>query len=461
MLRFAEGDFVENWEYGIGKIKAVNEESVTISFQGKADMRLPLDKTTYLKRLHQEGLLAQVYEDRERIDELIRKRSTEIIRMVIYDRDGKKTSPSEIKSSLTIGNANDRGWRKDFFLVSDADWKNWWAAVSKKLKKDPWFDASIKNQIILREEPLSETGSIMDRFLHDGDLTKKITMAEQLVKDCKKKPDMKVLEAVGQIIEKIIEGESDKAVVDRAVYCSAEIREMGIELKSFLPRAYELISTALVRNNLPGLKKRALYSTFTALPSHNIIDHLIIFLCGDEKLRKEISKHFPREKEFGSLAEKTVFDQPLTTRQIHQMNELVSCPEHILMEGIKSLVQAIDPQCVSNFLISLLLGENIESAINRTVAKAITETKSSNVIFRYFSEVIIPRENSQHCLVEFLNGLGAESAEITLRNVLLNTKMARERRNVFIQAYKYVASEATTCLNEKQRQRLLGSYHRF
>jgi len=46
---------------------------------------------------------------------------------------------------------------KRFLLVSDADWKNWWAAVSKKLRKDPWFDASIKNRLSSRGA-LSETG---------------------------------------------------------------------------------------------------------------------------------------------------------------------------------------------------------------------------------------------------------------------------------------------------------------
>jgi len=82
--------------------------------------------------------------------------------------------------------------------------------------------------------------------------------------------------------------------------------EMGFKISGFAQDNYEFVATSLKRNNLPESKLRALYKHFCKLAGHKINDHLIIFLNGSERIRKDVAKHFPNQGNLSALAERPI-----------------------------------------------------------------------------------------------------------------------------------------------------------
>lgn len=179
MERFKENDYVEHWEFGVGKIIRVGSDEISINFKDKGQISVPKDKTTYLKKLNPSGFLAQWVENPERINKLIAENSPEIIKLLIYDSnsaEGRRIKKAQIKPLLTQSKLNEKTWRSGFYCIENNAWQKWWTGVSKKLKQDPWFDISSKSEIILRDKPVREIESIYERFKAESSPLKKITI---------------------------------------------------------------------------------------------------------------------------------------------------------------------------------------------------------------------------------------------------------------------------------------------
>jgi len=173
MQQFIENEYIEHWENGVGKITQIEKEHVVVDFMKQGEIVIPKERTAYFKKLNPEGLLVQVYENFEHIQTLIDQESTDIIKYLIYDEDesgGRKIERSRVKSLVTKAELSERGWRRDFVLVDEDNWKKWWTNVNKKLKKDPWFDTSSKSFIVLREKPSSKAQNIYERFAAEKQL---------------------------------------------------------------------------------------------------------------------------------------------------------------------------------------------------------------------------------------------------------------------------------------------------
>ncbi|MBU4186043.1 MAG: hypothetical protein KKC23_07600, partial [Proteobacteria bacterium] len=87
MGNLAKNDYIEHWQYGIGKIITISSKSVVVDFVEQKNIEFPIEKTTYFKKLNTKGLLARLYDDPERVHDLIKTESTEIIKLLIFDHD--------------------------------------------------------------------------------------------------------------------------------------------------------------------------------------------------------------------------------------------------------------------------------------------------------------------------------------------------------------------------------------
>jgi len=464
MQQFIEKEYIEHWENGVGKITKIDKERVVVDFLKRGEIAVPKERTTYFSKLNPIGLLVQVYENLEHIQALIDQESTEIIKLLIYDEDkseGRKIQRSRIKSLLTRAKPTDRGWRRDFGLVNEDNWKKWWNNVSKKLKKNPWFDTSSKSMIILREKPASKAQNIYERFVVEKQLKRKISICEQLIRTCKEDEDQSILREVEKFITELIKVSSQAETIYLAVFNAIRLSKKGIEIEPFKERAHGLILRTLTESKLPTQKLLPTYSFFTNLPLQSISDHLIVFLHGDRKLREAISKNIRKKNGLQKLVKGKTCGEIITEEQISAVNALKTRQKEWIHSGLVDIVKLIANKYLTDFLNSLLLSKDIDRMIKETVSKVIVDFRMTSIIYAYLNKIHLSESSDIPFLAEFLNVLGSDNAERSFRHILLNEKTARERPEVFLAAFKYLATDPSLSIDENQKQLLIADVDRL
>lgn len=457
MRQFSEGDYIEHWENGVGKVIRIDETSVRVDFLKRGKILFEKEKTAHFNKLNPSGLLAQMYGDLEHVEDLVKQESTEIIRLLINDEDkGEKRQieRSRIKSLLTKGKPPDRGWRREFGLVEENNWKKWWTNVSKKLVKDPQFDTSSKSIIKLREKPVSGTHNLYERFLAEREIDEKLLICEQLIKTINKDTEKNVLKEVQDFVSKIVEKDSDVVIFYQGVFNAILLNNIGVDIEPFGKKAFELVLKTLLSAKLPSLKAVSTYSFFKKLPDQNLFNHLIIFLHSDKKLREAIANNLKRGKK---KAEVEAREKILSEDQILIVNSLQMVKQDLFESGLVDLMELKNNKDVTDFLCSILLSEHIDFEIKDKVFKKVFEFKANNIIYDYLARVQIKEDTRVQFLPEFLSVLGSENAELFLKNMLLTEKVAQERPMVFVAVLRSLASDQIACINSTQKNRLINS----
>ena len=456
MEQFSEGDYIEHWENGVGRVIRIDETSVHVDFLKRGEILFEKEKTVHFIKLNPSGLLVQMYENFERIQDLLKQESTEIIKLLINDEDkGEKRQieRSRIKSLLTKAKPTDRGWRREFGLVEEKNWKKWWTNVSKKLVKDPQFDTSSKSIIKLRERPVSEAHNLYERFLAEIEVEKKLSICEQLVKAINKDTEKNVLKEVQAFITKIVEKDSDADIFYQGIFNAILLKNIGVDVEPLDKKAYELVLKTLLSGKLPSVKAISIYSFFKKLPDQNLFDHLIIFLHSDKKLREAIANNLKRGKK---KAEVETREKILSKDQILAVNSLKMVKQGLFESGLVDLVELKSNKDVTDFLCSVLLSKFIDLEIKDKVFKKVIEFKANNTIYDYLARFQIAEDTKVPFFPEFLSVLGSENAELCLKNMLLTEKVAQERPKVFVAVLRSLASDQIPCINSTQKNRLIN-----
>lgn len=441
MEQIVEGDYIEHWENGVGRIIKIGELSTTVNFKKFGQIEVPKEKTESFNKLNPAGLFAQFYENPERIGNLIKQESTEIIRLLIYDEDkahGRKIERSRIKSLLTKAKTTALGWRREVEFVDESKWSKWWTNVNKKLKKDPSFDTSLKSYIMLRENLVSEAQNIYDRFLTESKLDRKLSICEELIKICDKDRDQYILREVEEFIDELLSN-SQAETFCNAVFNAIQLNIKGIDTESFHDNAYILSLRALLRNGVSSQKLLSIYSFLSRLESQNINDHLVIFLHSDKKLRKSVIKNFEGKKWVEKAVKEKDCREPLTGEQIAAMKALCALKKESLYDELNDLAKSfqvgiyddqtitIGKRCVTNFLGCLLISENVHAEIKEAVMSIVMDSQIKSVVYAYLNKVQMPEITEISRFSSLFNIIGLENAEMAL----LNELTAKERPNVF------------------------------
>jgi hypothetical protein len=390
MGNLAENDYIEHWQYGIGKIITISSKSVVVDFVEQKNMEVPIEKTTYFKKLNPKGLLARLYDDPERVQNLIRTESTEIIKLLIFDYDTDqetKIDRSKIKPLLTRSDAREQGWRSDFFLIQDNDWSKWWASINKKLKNDPWFDTSSRSEIILREKPVSKKEEELQLFLEEKDEAKKLSKAEKLLKICKAGEDESIILEVANYIAGQIGEKPSNEVPGLAVFLCVQLQKKGGRVEPFDDRAYELTLKALAESKLPVQKELSLYSFLSDLPNQDLIDHFYLYLNGSQKLKERIHKFLIKTKSKKLNLKQAENGGRLTQGQILAINSLTSKEKEVLYEEISEIVSLLKDKIAEEIIASLLLIDSVDLYIKEVVSKVVAARNMTSLVYRYFNHV--------------------------------------------------------------------------
>ena len=459
MEQFSEGDYIEHWENGVGRVIRIDETTVRVDFLKQGEILFEKEKTAHFNKLNPSGLLVQMYENLERIQDLVKQGSTEIIKLLINDEDKgekKQIERSCIKSLLTKARPTDRGWRRDFGLVEENNWKKWWTNVSKKLVKDPQFDTSSKLIIALRERPVSEVHNIYERFLTETELEKKLSICEQLIKLLSKKTDPKILEDVTVFTTNLIKDNTKTGFLHQVIYNTIQLKLKGIDIEPFNQKAYDLTLKTLLDGKLSLSKTTSVYSFFKKLPVQNLYDHLVVFLRSDNKLREVIVNSFEGKRGAIKVVKEGKSEKFLRKDQISFINSARVVGKGF-ESGLADLMKLKENKVVADFLNCILLSEYVDPVIKDAVSKMVIEFKIKNVIYDYLAGVQVTEGTRIAFLPEFLNALGSEDSELCLRDMLLTEKVAQERPRVFVAVLRSLASDQIACINSTQKTRLLNS----
>ena len=457
MIKFFKNDYIEHWKNGFGKVTNVNDETIAVDFKLYGNIVQPIKKSESYKKLDPKGLLAQLYENEDHIYGLIGQESTEIIKILIYDEkesENRRIERSRIKSLLTKGKPTDRGWRKDFGLIDDERWGKWWKKVNKKLSEDVWFDTSSKSLIILRKKPVSPAQNKFEQFSHEKQKKKKLSICEPLIKAITKDDDQSILEKISEFITEIINSKPQTDLIHLAIINAIQLSEKDTDIEPFMERSHELLLNTLLTSKLPNPKIRTTYSYFSKLQPQNITDHLIIFLLRD-KIRKAIGTNFKKNKGIKKQIKSYACEESVTDEHIITINSLHSMKEGFLKEGLTDLIELIENNCVTSLFNYILLSENIENETKEVVSKVVMELKLTVIIYAYLNNVQLTKIIDILFLPEFIDFIGPQNAELSLRQNLLNEKTAKERPNVFLSALKSLAANAFPGIDDNQKQSLI------
>ena len=455
MEQFSEGNYIEHWENGIGRIVKIDEGHLFVDFLNRGTIPIEKGKIAHLRKLNPSGLLAQMHQDLEHVQELIKNESTEIIKLLIYDGDKDNNTEiqrSRIKSLLLRAGPNSTGWRRDYGLLENDQWKHWWANVSKKLSKDPWFDTSPKLVIQLREKPVSKESEIYKRFQTENQVEKKLLIIGKLIKVITKESEPLILKTVQDFLTDIIKGKPHPEVIAPCILSAIHLISKGIEVTHFQQNSYELILTTLLYSKLPPAKKIEMFMYFKQLPLYHPFDPIIVSLYGDKQLREAVSKnltgtrgHFRESKGNASIP-------ALTQLQISAVNRLNSLNNNSLTSSVSDLLELKQSNDIGNFLASALLSESIDSPIKIVISKAVADNKFRDVMYDYFVKMNVPDNSTAEVLANFLQVLRPEDAEWNLRNVLLSESTLRDRPKIALLVLRHLAN--FSFLDSHQRKRL-------
>lgn len=456
-MDLAEGDYLEHWENGIGKVLRVGDSSITISFMSCGKTEVPIEGTKLFKKLNPQGLWAHFFENPNQVRELVKEDPTEIVKLLILDLDparGKKIERSQLKTLLTGASPDVRGWRRDFTLVQN--WGSWWKNASKRLKDDPCFDMSQKTTLALREEAISKIDTLHEQFLNEKQLDKRISISEQLLQACDKGQHEAILNDIRDFFSSLFQSSRVTEFLGLAVYNAIDLQNKGFQIPGFADNSYLLSLHGLLRGKLPTKKLFRIYQFFSKLPKQNPNDHLILFLYVNKKIKEKVVKNFKKKDGLAKGVRIGDNKEVLTPNQLRFLSGFGPDMEEILSQAIIEMSVQIPEPFLSSFLLAALLSNEINEAIKRIAAASIVRQRMDWIIYQYLLKVEpSPDKEGIPFLYDFLKAIGTAKAEWALRNILLTRSTANQRPSVYLAALKVLVSDSGPLINAEQKESLV------
>lgn len=459
-IQFNVDDYIDNWEIGIGKVVGVSQASISVHFkEGNKDISFPLEKTKYFKKVDPNGFNAKLYEDKQYLENLIERGSSEIIRLLIIDElveNKRKLELPRIKTLLISGVKDNRGWRKDFGLVKESDWKKWWQQVSKNISKDPLIDTSEKPYISLREKPLSDVQNICSQMVSEKNIVKKLPLIEKLFDICDEDKDASVFKIVQDIATEIFSSKHDEKMLDAAVYIAVMLKKKSLNVNDFFERAHELSFKSLTNQFLSSSQREPICTFFFDLPGTNVNDQILVFISNDEKIRKIIVKKIKSKKQTTKILKSPDSEKGLTGEYIEVLNNFDLEKEEKIHSGLTGCIKLFGNEPISRFIIDLLLVNHIKSEAKKLFAEFVIKQGMTNVVYEYLNKITVVEDEDILFLNEFLGVLGCNNAETAYRQNLLSLKSIKERPPVFFAALRNITAESGCYFNNDQKHLLIS-----
>jgi transcription elongation GreA/GreB family factor len=452
--------FCMHRSWGFGRIKTVDTvfARFTIDFPNKSGHTMDLAfAAESLKPIPKDHILARKASDLEALRQMAATNHLELVRLVLNSYGGRATA-DQIQQVLVPD------------VIRD-DWKKWWEAAKRELKKDGHFQVPLKKTepIIYQVKEISLQDRLMEEFRAAKGLKARIVIAGELFKNSHDLTDKQM--AAGEVITALNSEVSSyqrtqPAVALEAIFVRDDIRDMA-----GLPPAEDELGAAEVwsqdlklgqlMETLPAAKhRRALESFKAANPNtwqdvlRNTLNNVQAKLCREfaglliqegkmdllkETLAKLVSQHTAsselllwlakdRNDSFADILGPEVFRAMLTAMERDQFNERRSnrlrdyiLDDHELLveligsadlEVIKDLTRALQlSPCFDDMDKRSLLARIVKSypAIQSLISGDQTKQEAHLIVSW---ESLERRKNEYHELVE--KKIPANSKEIAI-----------------------------------------------
>src|SRR2546422_430361 len=268
LVQLTESRFCMHRSWGFGQIKAVDTvfARFTIDFPNKEGHTMDLAfAAESLKPISKEHILARKASDLEGLRQMAATNHLELVNLVLNSYGGKATV-DQIQQVLVPD------------VIRD-DWKKWWEAAKRELKKDGHFQVPLKKTepIVYQAKEISLQDRLMEEFRAAKGLKARITVAGELLKSAHDLADKtaaakEVITALNAEIPSY--QRTQPAVALEAIFARDDVREMA----GLAPAEGELQAQAIwsqdlklgpLLEGLPAAKhRRALESFKTAKPEH-------------------------------------------------------------------------------------------------------------------------------------------------------------------------------------------------
>jgi transcription elongation factor GreA-like protein len=277
LVQLTTSGFCMHRSWGFGRIKAVDAVfgRFTIDFADKAGHTMDLAfAAESLKPIPRDHILARKASDLDGLRQMAATNHLELVKLVLSSYGGKATA-DQIQQVLVPD------------VIRD-DWKKWWEAAKRELKKNGHFQVPLKKteSIIYQAQEVSLQDRLLGDFRAAKGLKARIAVAGELVKNAADLADKSAAasEAIAALNSEIPSYQrTQPAVALEAVFVRDDLHEMA-----GLPPVEGSVDAAAIWSQdlklaplmeaLPAIKhRRALESFKTASPErwHDVLRHTL------------------------------------------------------------------------------------------------------------------------------------------------------------------------------------------
>jgi len=174
LVQLANSGFCMHRSWGFGRIKTVDTvfARFTIDFPNKAGHTMDLSfAAESLKPISKEHILARKASDLEGLRQLAATNHLELVKLVLHSYGGRATA-DQIQQVLVPD------------IIRD-DWKKWWEAAKRELKKDGHFQVPLKKNepIIYQVKEVSLQDRLLGEFRAAKGLKARIAVAGEVLRN--------------------------------------------------------------------------------------------------------------------------------------------------------------------------------------------------------------------------------------------------------------------------------------
>ncbi len=460
LVELTASGFCMHRSWGFGRIKTVDTvfARFTIDFPNKAGHTMDLAfAAESLRPIPKDHVLARKAADLEALRQMAATNHLELVKLVLNSFGGKATV-DQVQQVLVPD------------VIRD-DWKKWWEAAKRELRKDGHFQVPLKKTepIVYQLKEVSLQDRLVQEFRAAKGLKARLVVAGELLKSAH---DLADKQAAGKEVIAALNAEipsyqrTQPAVALEAIFVRDDIRDMA----GLTPAEGELQAQAIwsqdlklgpLMDGLPAVKhRRALESFKAANPEHwpdslrNALNTISAKLCREfagllihegkieqlkETLARLISQHTAsselllwlakdRNDSFADVLGPEVFRAMLTAMERDQFHERRSnrLRDFILddQELLVELIGSADLEVIKDLTRALQLSPSFDDMDKRSLLARIVKSypaiqslisgeqsqKESNLIVSW--ESLERRKNEYHELVE--KKIPANSREIAV-----------------------------------------------
>jgi transcription elongation GreA/GreB family factor len=173
LVQLTSSGFCMHKSWGFGRIKTVDTvfARFTIDFPGKTGHTMDLGfAADSLKPISKDHILARKAADLESLRQMAAQNHLELVKVVLNSNGGKATV-DQIQQALVPD------------VIRD-DWKKWWEAAKRELKKDGHFQVPLKKTepVVYQAEEISLQDRLLTDFRAAKGLKAHVTVATEILK---------------------------------------------------------------------------------------------------------------------------------------------------------------------------------------------------------------------------------------------------------------------------------------